>query len=229
MTSGQPYATEFPSIIPFHTCTVKGDEPGCLLRELRALGASGQGERPPGTRFAYHSADVLASGLVIERATGRSLASYLQEKIWQPLGMEHDAYWNLEAAGGLAFANSGISASLRDWARFGLFMLNEGGLPDGVSLLPPGWIEEATCASDASVAAGTPYGFNWWLAKDYESSGNGGAYSARGNAGQRILVHPAKRMVICKWAAWPTGQTSMGAAELLAEDEALFASIAQQV
>lgn len=156
MTSGQPHETEFPSILPLHECIVRADEQGCLLRVLKAFGAIGAGVLPPGRRFAYHSADVIVSGLVVQRATGSSLARYLERKLWQPFGMERVAAWNLEAPGGATFANSGLSACLRDWGRFGLFMLREGALPDGTRQLPEGWIEEATRPSDASLQAGAP-------------------------------------------------------------------------
>ena len=232
MTSGQPHETEFPSILPLHECTVRADEQGCLLRELKAFGAIGAGVLAPGRRFAYHSADVIVSGLVVQRATGSSLASYLERKLWRPFGMERAAAWNLEAPGGATFANSGLCACLRDWGRFGLFMLREGVLPDGSRQLPEGWIEEATRPSDASLQAGAPYGFNWWRPDPTSPAripGGHSVYSARGSAGQTLMLNPAKGMVIAKWAVWdgpagaPTGDIRRH------EDDLLFAAIVAQL
>jgi CubicO group peptidase (beta-lactamase class C family) len=175
---------------------------------------------------------VIASGIVLERAVGKTLAAYLQDKLWRPFGMAQDAYWNLEAPGGHAFANSGICASLRDWARFGLFMLREGVLRDGTELLPDGWIAEAITPSSASLRASAPYGFNWWRpdpACPSRMNGSESCYSARGSAGQRILINPAKKLVICKWAVWGNGQLTDMGAPLLYEDEALFASIVERL
>lgn len=230
MTSGQPHASEFPSILPLHQCLVDRERHG-LLRELPRFAAYGPGVQLPGERFAYHSADVIVSGLVLERATGCRPAQYLQAKLWQPFGMERAGYWNLDGPEGTTFANSGIGACLRDWARFGLFMLRDGQLPDGTRLLPEGWVAAATTPSAASVRAGTPYGFNWWLPDAHGRAvvpGEATWYSARGNAGQRIFIHPTERLVIVKWAAWdnPPAQPSGDAA--LHEDELLFAAIVRQ-
>ena len=222
MTSGQPHDSEFPSILAFHACMVKGEESGCFLRVLKDF-AKREDARPPGTMFAYHSADVIVSGIVVQRAVGCTLAEYLQKKLWQPFGMERAAGWNLEAPGGQTFANSGLSACLRDWGRFGLFLLREGELPDGTRLLGPDWIREATTPSEASLRAGKAYGFNWWMTH------GPGVYAAHGNAGQRILIDPAERVVIAKWATWnnPPAAPSAPAADL--EDAALFAAIVEHL
>jgi CubicO group peptidase (beta-lactamase class C family) len=55
----------------------------------------------PGVRFLYNNYHPLLLGVILERATGRSVTAWLQEKLWTPLGMEFDGSWSLdsEAAG----------------------------------------------------------------------------------------------------------------------------------
>ncbi len=59
--------------------------------------------------------------MMVRRVTGESLADYLAEKIWQPMGMEHDAFWNTDAPGpdGMEAAFTCLNATLRDYGRSG--------------------------------------------------------------------------------------------------------------
>lgn len=225
MTSGMP-DTEFPSALPLQACTVKRER-GCFIRELKAIAAV---DRPdyakPGTRFSYLSADVIVNGLVLERATGMSPAQYLSSRIWRPFGMERDAYWNLEAEGGATFANSGIGATLRDYGRFGLFVMQGGRLGDGDMLLPADWAKDALTPSRASVIAGTPYGFNWWLnPPKSDAPGISHTYYARGSNGQLIVINPDERLVIVKWAVWDNDPAKPSGATAKDMDDALFDAI----
>ena len=80
--------------------------------------------------------------------------------IWSKAGMEDDANWWLEAPGGLEVGGSGLSATLRDYARFGLFML-EDGVIGNERILPEGWMAEA---SSRQVINGetVDYGYMLW-------------------------------------------------------------------
>src|SRR5579862_720981 len=75
----------------------------------------------PGAKFVYKGADTQALGWMVRRVTGDSLADYLSEKVWQPMGMEHDAFWNTDAPGpsGMEAAFTCFNATLRDFGRFG--------------------------------------------------------------------------------------------------------------
>jgi CubicO group peptidase (beta-lactamase class C family) len=151
---------------------------------------------PPGTQFHYKSGEADLAAILVSRAVGKPLADYLSEKIWKPFGMEQDAVWILDDAG---FARGGccLSMSLRDSARYGLFMLG-GGQAGGRAVLPDGWVAAAT---RTEVATGGPggggYGYLWWTNAD-------GSYQAVGIFGQLIQVIPAEDLVIVINAAWPT-------------------------
>ncbi len=77
---------------------------------------------PPGTHYDYNFGETTLIGILIRRAIDQSLATYLAEKIWQPFGMEDDANWFLNDDGEER-AGGGLTAATKDYARFGLFVL----------------------------------------------------------------------------------------------------------
>ena len=114
-----------------------GDRPGFIVRYLAKLPRA----HPPGSVWSYVTGDTHVLGAVVSAAVGKNLSDYLSEKIWAPFGMERDASWMLEFRGGLEFAGCCISATLRDYARLGQFML-ENGRADGSQVLPETWVKE---------------------------------------------------------------------------------------
>lgn len=118
-----------------------------------------------GDIFNYSTGEAYLSGLVVQRATGKSLAKYLEEKIWQPFGMEADGnYWT---SNGVSFGGGGFNATLRDYGRFGLYVLNEGRLSNGSATLPDHWVRDATtwtlASAEPSVSDNGQYGYMWWF------------------------------------------------------------------
>src|SRR5262249_4942821 len=81
-----------------------------LLRQRR--------EDPPGARWAYKDSDTEALGWVLARATGETIAEQLEKGIWQPMGAEHDASWDLDHKNGHESVSSGLNATAHDFARF---------------------------------------------------------------------------------------------------------------
>jgi len=154
---------------------------------------------PPGSIWNYSTGETHIVGALLRAAVGCSLSDYLSEKIWSRVGMEADATWWLEAPGGLEVAGSGFGASLRDYGRFGVFVLNDGVI-DSVRVLPDGWIHEATAPRDIGGKL-VDYGYMWWPVAAANGSYAEGAFSARGIFGQYLYVNPAKRLVIAVWSA----------------------------
>src|SRR6185503_1551577 len=115
---------------------------------------------PPGSTWNYSTGETQIVGALVRAAVGRSLSDYLSERIWSRVGMEADATWWLEAPGGLEVAGSGFGASLRDYGRFGVFAM-DGGVIDGVRVLPEGWIREATAPRQIGGKL-VDYGYMWW-------------------------------------------------------------------
>ena len=149
-------------------------------------------EADPGEKFNYNTGETNIAGALLRAAIGNNLSVYLQHRIWQPFGMEADASWLLEAPGGVELGGCCINATLRDYARIGLFALRDGVLPGGERVLPEGWMQESTTPSKGYDG----YGYYWWLEED-------GVYAARGVFGQLIRIDPARNLVIAMHEAWP--------------------------
>ncbi len=167
-----------------------GQEPGAIMRYMA--------ERPraaaPGTQWCYSTGDTHVVGALVKAATGKWLSDYLSEKIWSKLGMEADGCWWLEAPGGLEVAGSGMFATLRDYARFGRFILDDGVI-DGERVLPEGWMRAAGAAREINGQR-VDYGYMWWIVPGADGSLDDGAFTARGIFGQLIYINP-KHRVIC--------------------------------
>ncbi len=146
----------------------------------------------PGEVFNYNTGETNLLGAVLRAAIGNNLSTYLENKIWGPFGMEHDANWLLLTPGGAEHGGCCLSATLRDYGRIGLFAMRDGRLRDGTSVLPDGWMAESTTPS----AANQRYGQLWWL-------GGKGVYSAIGIYGQAIHIDPAEELIIVTQSAWP--------------------------
>jgi CubicO group peptidase (beta-lactamase class C family) len=167
-----------------------GQEPGAVMRYMA--------ERPraaaPGTQWTYSTGDTHVVGALVKAATGKWLSDYLSEKIWSRLGMEADGAWWLEAPGGLEVAGSGLFATLRDYARFGRFILDDGVI-DGTRVLPEGWVREAGSSRQINGQR-VDYGYMWWIVPAPDGTLDDGAFVARGIFGQMLYINPKQR-VIC--------------------------------
>jgi CubicO group peptidase (beta-lactamase class C family) len=147
-------------------------------------------EAPPGSKWVYKTGESDLMGVLLARATHKHPADYLSEKVWSKYGMERNAVWMLDRSGD-ELGGCCISMTLKDYGRFGLFFM-QGGKIDGVSILPDGWIAEATRAQVPH------YGFQWWVKQD------DGSYDAEGIFGQTIHIDPKQDLVIVTSSAWPT-------------------------
>jgi CubicO group peptidase (beta-lactamase class C family) len=147
----------------------------------------------PGSVFHYNSGNAQLLGVLVQRATGKSLAAYLSEKIWAPFGMEADAFWVRDREG-RTLGSSLLNARLRDYARFGYFFMH-GGAIDGRPVLPDGWVTDATRAHLKSDWEDWLYGYEWWVRPD-------GPYSAIGIFGQELYLDPRNDVVIVTNSAW---------------------------
>jgi CubicO group peptidase (beta-lactamase class C family) len=151
-------------------------------------------EAPAGTKWVYKTGETNLIGVLVSKATGKKLSDYLSEKVWAPFGMEQDASWLLGSSGH-EISGCCIQASTRDYARFGMFILG-GGVVNGKSILPDGWIASATTKQADIGAPGRGYGYQWWTYDD-------GSYAAQGIFGQGIFIDPKRRLVIASNSNWP--------------------------
>ncbi|MFM8542189.1 MAG: serine hydrolase domain-containing protein [Chakrabartia sp.] len=166
-------------------------------------------EAPAGTKWVYKTGETNLIGVLVSSATGKTLSAYLSEKLWKPFGMEGEAIWMLGRTGH-EIAGCCISARLRDYARFGLFMLD-----GGKNVLPDGWIKEATTKQAEIDQLGKGYGFQWWTNDD-------GSYAAQGIFGQGIFIDPKRKLIIASNGNWPTATDPDGVGK---EREAMYQAV----
>ena len=171
-------------------------------------------DAPPDTRFYYAGAETEVMGLVVARATGQPLAEYLRSRIWQKLGAEADASWIVDTKG-VEVAYCCFNAVLRDWARLGMMLANDGAW-NGKQIVPRDWLLAATTVApgDRHLAPGTDkryfgYGYQVWI-----FPGPRRQFALLGIHGQAVFVDPAARLVMVQTAALvsPTGSRSEGIA-----------------
>lgn len=190
----------------------------------------------PGSVFNYSTGETQVLGWLVREVTGRPLAQYLSETVWSRIGMEHDASWILdrEGAAGMEMAGCCLNAALRDYARFGQLMLQDGmwRTADGepVRVLPEGWVRAATVPDSPQVDFGRlfpgsdqGYQYQWWAL-----GGPDGAYSAEGVYGQFVYVNPAHRVVIAKASAWPVAWDEQHERETWAAFDAIVAELGRR-
>lgn len=158
-------------------------------------------ESPPGTTFLYNSGNTQILGVAVQRAIHETLAAYLEQKIWRPLGMEADAFWVRDRFG-RSDGRSLFNATLRDYGRFGYFFMH-GAKINGASILPAGWISDATRSHIKSDWGNVGYGYQWWINPD-------GPYRAIGIYGQAIYLDPRSDIVIVTNSAWPEADWDPG-------------------
>lgn len=147
---------------------------------------------PAGEVFHYNTGETNMAGAVLRAAIGNNLSTYLEHKIWGPFGMEADANWVIHEPGGGELGGCCISATLRDYARIGIFAMNGGVLRDGSRVLPEGWMADSTSPSPGYDG----YGYLWWLSDD-------GVFAGIGIFGQYLWMDPSSNTVIVTHSAWP--------------------------
>jgi len=153
-------------------------------------------EAPAGTRWHYSTGETNLVGILLKQAIKKPLADYLYEKVWNPVGMEQQATWLLSKTGN-EISGCCLQAATRDFARFGQFIL-EGAKVGGQSIVPDGWLHQATSGQASTGQPGRGYGYQWWT---YDT----GAFAARGIFGQGIFIDPERKLVIASNADWGAG------------------------
>lgn len=163
--------------------------------DLRAVALSARVEEPPMERWLYNNYNPLIAGMVLERATGTTVAAYAEEHLWGPLGAERDASWSLDSTrSGMEKLESGFNATLRDWARFGLLAARGGGV-EGRQVAASEFWDQATQPQQTRTGELEPgYGLWWWV-----DTGRPGAFLARGNLGQFIYIDPGADVVVLRF------------------------------
>ncbi|WP_282088202.1 serine hydrolase domain-containing protein [Aquimarina algiphila] len=145
----------------------------------------------PGKKFKYLSGNTQLLGMVIEKATGQQLSSYLSQSFWKPLGMQQDAIWQLDSDdSGMEKAYCCVASNARDFARFGMLFKNKG-VFEGEQILPEEFTEIAT---RARFEDGEMYGYGFWLSDHLDKK----IFAMRGILGQYVICIPEDNIMIVR-------------------------------
>ncbi len=148
-------------------------------------------EEEPGQEFKYLSGNTQLLGMVIEKATGKSLSTYLSESFWKPMGMEQDAIWQLDSEdSGMEKAYCCVASNARDFARFGVLFKNNGVFA-GKRILPAEFTELAT---KPRFKNDDMYGYGFWLSDHLDKK----IFAMRGILGQYVICIPEDNIIIVR-------------------------------
>lgn len=181
----------------------------------------------PGEVCRYNSGDTQALGYLLAAATKKSITDYMQEKLFEPLGMTSPGYWILDRVGReMAFA--GVNLTARDFARIGELFRN-GGVWLGKQLVPKSWVRDSIASNvpNHPIVGGHPvpmgYGYQWWIPE-----GENSEFSAIGIYNQFVYVDPSRGIVIVKLSSnRKYGMDEKQSTNREMETIAFFRSIAQ--
>ena len=176
------------------------DAPVCMWDQILTLTKR---DREHGALFKYRSIETDVLAHCLERVTQTRLADLVSRELWQPLGCEESANFTVDPAG-YALANGGFNATLRDYARFGQMLLQQGAANDQ-QIVPSAWIEDIHNADHSrfgepytEAAPNGAYRNQFWI-EDVDRQG----FMARGVFGQLIYIDPEQQMVLVKLSTWP--------------------------
>lgn len=190
MSSGLNWQETYTSPFSMTTEAYYGTDLPTLIKSLKVV-------EEPGKKFNYLSGNTEVLAMVVQAATGKSISEYTSEKIWQKIGAEHDALWNLDQEDGMEKAYCCFNTNARDFARFGQLVLNNGRW-DSTQVIPETYLKEATSpASWLMGEDGKPlnyYGYQYWIINHL-------AYEIpymRGILGQYIMPIKEKNAVVVR-------------------------------
>lgn len=168
--------------------------------DLSAVALSQKGITEPGKAYKYLSGNTQLLAMIIEKATGKDLASYVSENFWKPMGAENEALWQTDHENGLVKAYCCIASNARDFARFGKLYLQNGKW-NGKQLLDSAFIAKST---KPRFAVSPEYGYGWWLS-DYK---NKKIFYMRGHLGQYVIVVPQDNLIIVRLGHRTAGRSN---------------------
>ena len=183
--------------------------PDTLLGFLATLGQKATHGGP----FDYKSCETDVLGFVLQGATGRHAADVMSERLWKPMGAEYDAHVGVDSVGGGMF-DGGVSAAVRDLARFGHLFVNRGVALDGVSVIPEAWVDDTfaggpdsreafATSPEPTLMPGGMYRNGFWF-----PGASSDTMLALGIHGQMIYMNRATGVVGVKVSSWPTPQNA---------------------
>jgi CubicO group peptidase (beta-lactamase class C family) len=148
--------------------------------------------------------------MIVERATHKKLADYMEEKVWRYIGAEYDASWSMDSKRDKEVkAFCCFNARPKDFAKIGRLYLNNGSW-DGRQIISAKWVKESL---NLAGKKNTFYSYQWWHTRELNDAGKvvtSNDFYADGLLGQFIYVYPEKNIIIIRLGkkeginGWPT-------------------------
>lgn len=191
MSAGIDWQEEYSSATSITTKAYYGNDLTALMRQVKMIAK-------PGEVYYYQSGVTQLLAQILSIATGKTLSDYASEKLWTPIGAEHDALWMLDKKDGVEKAYCCFNSNARDFARFGQLILNKGKWNDS-AVVSEKYLTEATQAASwlRDSKTGKPvdfYGYQFWRMR---FRGDDVLYM-RGIMGQYVFAIPAQNMVVVR-------------------------------
>ena len=213
-------------------CEAVKDPEACVYKNVKHLKA----KYKPGTVWSYNTGGAYLVGKVLEAATHENIAKYLENNVWKRVGMEREGVWQSYERNKIDMGGHGFNATLRDYARFGQFILNEGRVSNGDKMLPENWTAQATQWNQAkgSVTKNYPkgtYGFQWWNSQAKRGSPlttphADSTFWGLGIFGQMLGINPKDKIVMMQWSTW---ETALPSAQLDNEKSLFFNAVSKHL
>lgn len=161
----------------------------------------------PGNEFVYQSGNTELLGLIIEKATGKSLSEYASEKLWKPLHAMNNAEWSLDKEDGREKSYCCFYSNARDFARIGALYMHDG-MMYGKQIVSSDYVKTSVTPSPAKDSGGENriYGYHWWITS-YE---NHKVFYMRGILGQYVLVIPDENLIVVRLGHQRSPKTDAG-------------------
>jgi CubicO group peptidase (beta-lactamase class C family) len=189
MASGIPFGESYSSPFGFMAKAYYGRNMNELTLEYRV-------EKEPGSFWAYEGGNTILLGMILKKATGRTVADYFFQKVWSCIGSEQPAYWNLDNYNGNEKTYTGFYATARDFARIGKLYAHQG-VWDNDTLVSPSFVQaclQPNGVPDEHGDACSWYGLHWWIG-EHEGSPY---FSCRGLRGQYVVVLPEEKIMMVR-------------------------------
>jgi CubicO group peptidase (beta-lactamase class C family) len=184
MASGQKWSEEYYN--PFSVTSAS-----YFVKDLDALILDQPINVKPGEAFRYKSGTTQLLGMVIKKATGKTLSAYLTQKLWQPMGANQTALWQLDSPEkGMEKAFCCLATNARDFARFGKLYKNHGRW-NGTQLLDSTFV---ALSVQPRFEESPEYGYGWWL----DVLQGKKVFMMRGHLGQYVLVVPEEDLIVVR-------------------------------
>lgn len=155
-------------------------------------------EKAPGTEWRYKNCDPEILTLALQNAVGKNMSDYAAEKLWQPLGANHNAFWTIDSKeAGNEKSYCCFYTNAKDIAKIGMLYEHQGAVGDQ-QLVDSFYVKQSVTPVNLPNAerggVQNHYGYLWWL-RNVDGVGD---FSMEGMRGQFVMVVPKEELIVVR-------------------------------